>query len=79
MRTYIENSDGTYTYVTSQDEMVDEIAFDFYKTQIGSAEHIYENNQDLSQLDITLPIGTVIRLPAMPASTPKSKQIKLWD
>ncbi len=79
MRTYISNPDGTHSYVANEGEAVDEIAFDFYKTQITSAEFIYSSNQNLSQLSIELPAGTIVILPPLPIRPVSSKQIKLLD
>ncbi len=79
MRKYTEKSDGSYTYVASEGEAIDEIAFDFYRTQVGSAEHVYDNNRDISQLTIELPAGTIVKLPPMPVKKGRTNRIKLWD
>ncbi len=79
MRKYTENADGSYSCVTAQDDMVDEIAFEFYGTHQGSAEHIYSSNPDLSQQPMKLPIGLTIVLPPYSVVEQATDQVQLWD
>ncbi len=78
MRIFIPNADGTSSYVTHDKDMVDDIAQDFYGTQIKTAEHVYDANPDLSLQPMILPAGVVIVLPPFtpPAST--SEHYELW-
>lgn len=78
MRSFVENPDGSFSYFTAKDDMVDEIAFDFYGTHQGTAEHIYDANPGLSEYPIELPIGLTVVLPPFTAQAPQSNQVELW-
>ena len=78
MRKYIENADGSSTYVTAEDDMVDEIAFDFYGHHQRTAEAIYDANPSLSEQPMHLPAGITIRLPVITVADPVTEQVQLW-
>lgn len=57
--------------------MVDQIAFRFYGTSVGTTEAILQANPSLASYDL-LPPGLTITLPAQPPA-PAAAQVKLWQ
>lgn len=76
--TVVEKPDGTAVYETVDGDMVDQIARAFYGTHLGTAELLYERNQDLSLQPLVLGAGVRIVLPPYTPPEPPG-QIKLWD
>lgn len=70
--------DGMAIYRTVDGDMVDQIARAYYGTHLGSAEHVYAWNQDLSLQPLVLAAGISIVLPPFMPPQPTG-QIKLWD
>ena len=66
--TVTELPDGTAEYVTTDGDMIDQIAFAYYGTLLRTAEAIYEANQNLSLLPIVMPAGVRIILPQIRAA-----------
>ncbi len=74
--TYLPN--GGARYVTSQGDVLDLIAFNFYGTHDGTTEALYNANRDLALVPQPFAEGRTIYLP--PPATPKPKaQVQLWD
>ncbi|WP_195161850.1 tail protein X [Mesorhizobium sp. NBSH29] len=73
-----ERPDGTSVYATVDGDMVDQIANAFYGSHLGTAELIYERNQNLSLQPMVLPAGILIILPKYTPPEPPG-QIQLWD
>jgi len=76
--TVTELPNGTAEYVTADGDMIDQIAFAYYGTHLGTAEAIYLANQNLSLAPIVLPAGTRVILPRYERPTPPG-QVQLWD
>lgn len=65
-------------YRTSENDMLDWIAWKHYGTQTGAVEAIMEANPGLADKGDKLPAGLVINLPEI--QKPKTDTIiKLWD
>ena len=65
-------------YRTSENDMLDWIAWRHYGTQAGAVEAIMEANPGLADKGDKLPAGLIIILPEM--QKPKTETIiKLWD
>lgn len=64
-------------YLTSDGDMVDEIAFRHYGSTVGTVEAIYDANRDLAELGPVLSAGVRIVLPDVAVET--DTRVKLWD
>jgi phage tail protein X len=64
-------------YITSEGDMVDAIAYEYYGTHTGTTVAIYEANPGLVDHGPQLPAGLTITLPDLP--TPEPIQIRLYD
>jgi phage tail protein X len=74
--TYLPN--GGASYVTSQGDVLDLIAFNFYGTHAGTTEQLYAANRDLALVPQPYTEGRTILLPP-PAPQKAKAQIQLWD
>lgn len=70
--------DGRSVYLTIDRDMVDQIAFAHYGTNLATTELIYEANPGLSRETMLLPAGVEILLPTFTPPEPP-RQIQLWD
>lgn len=69
---------GGASYVTSQGDVLDLIAFSFYGTHERTTEALYNANRDLALVPQPYEEGLIILLPPPVAQKPKA-QIQLWD
>jgi phage tail protein X len=67
------------TYVTTDDDMIDRIAFRHYGRHEGTVEHVLAHNRHLTAYGPHLPAGITIMLPPLPAADPRSALVRLWD
>jgi phage tail protein X len=74
--TYLPN--GGASYVTSQGDVLDLIAFNFYGTHERTTELLYEANRDLALVPQPYIEGRTILLPPPPPQK-AATQIQLWD
>jgi len=65
-------------YVTVGDQMLDEICYRHYGSEVGTVEWVLGLNPHLAHLPLILPEGTVLFLPEKREDSTK-KEIKLWD
>lgn len=67
------------TYITSEGDTADYIAWKYYGTQDGKVvEQMLEANAGLSDRGPTLPAGLVVVLPDIVKET-AAQGVKLWD
>ena len=67
------------TYITSDGEMVDQIAFAYYgSTANRVVEQLLEANPGLADYGPALPAGVAITLPVIDAPA-ETQGVKLWD
>lgn len=64
---------------TIQGDTVDLICWRHYGRTAGITEQVLEANPGLADLGADLPIGTVIVLPAQPATPTQAPRLQLWD
>ncbi|MBN9308350.1 MAG: tail protein X [Devosia sp.] len=69
---------GGASYVTSQGDVLDLIAFNFYGDHPGNTERLYAANRDLALVPQPYAAGITILLPP-PAPRKPAAQIQLWD
>jgi phage tail protein X len=70
------------TYETQPGDVLDAICHKHYGKTSGNIERVLEANPGLADLDVVLPLGTLIVLPDLPAeneSTPILETARLWD
>jgi phage tail protein X len=66
------------TYITSDSDTVDYIAFKYYGTLSGrTAEKVLEANPGLAEYGPQLPAGVSIAMPVIDTAT-KTSGVKLW-
>lgn len=67
------------TYITSEGELLDQIAFNYYgSTSNRVVEQVLEANAGLADYGPVLPAGLSIALPVIQQPT-ETKGVKLWD
>lgn len=66
------------TYLSKQDEVLDEICRRHYGDRPGSVEQVLEANPGLAELGHRLPAGTRVLLPTIATSIP-APTVALWD
>jgi len=67
------------TYITSQGEMLDQIARKIYGSEQGNTEALLAANPGLAALGPVYPEGIVINLPDVaPVATQRTDTISLW-
>ena len=64
-------------YITSEDEILDEICFRHYGT-MDVVETVLKSNPDTANYKRTLPANLIINFPDID-TTKKVEQINLWD
>lgn len=65
------------TYVSKQGDTLDLVCYEYYHQQSDVVEQVLAANQHLVNLEIILPIGTVINLPIIVKQKVK-KSVVLW-
>ena len=69
----------TSTYLTSDGDTADQIAWDYYGTRDGLAvERLLDANPGLADRGRLLPAGVTITLPDLPTPATQ-KGVRLWD
>lgn len=66
------------TYVTSDGDMVDEIAYATYGSSSGAVEAIYAANPGLADYGPILGSGITITLPDLTAAQKSERKVQLW-
>lgn len=75
-------SDGSAIYRTSDGDMIDQIAHDFYGKHAGNTEAVLNANRDLVDIGPILPAGLIVVLPAKASESSSSQTastVSLWD
>ena len=66
------------TYVTKDNDMLDDICWKQYGQKSGVVEIVLKANSGLAEYGCFLPVGLVITLPSIPKK-PDKITIKLWE
>ena len=70
---------GTTQARSVQGDTVDLICWRTYGRTAGITEQLLEANHGLADLGAELPIGTLVTLPAQPATPTQPARLQLWD
>ena len=62
-----------------QGDTVDLICWRYYGRTAGITEQVLEANPGLADIGAELPIGTLVTLPAQPATPTQATRLQLWD
>lgn len=76
---FVIGADGIASYVTIDDDMVDDIAQFYYGRHRGTTEMVLGANPGLAAMPLKLPAGVVIRLPAHTPTTEARPFRRLWE
>lgn len=71
-------SDFSSTYETIDGDVLDAIIFRLYGAGPDALAAVLEANPHIRDMDVHLPAGTVINLPALPEAAPQAA-VRLWD
>lgn len=67
------------TWLTSDNEMLDDICRRHYGAVPGSVEAALDANPGLAELGPLLPAGLLVELPELSAEERRGETVRLWD
>ncbi|WP_052638076.1 tail protein X [Pseudorhizobium banfieldiae] len=77
---FLTAADGSTIYVTMDGDTVDAVAYARFGVHAKHTEEIYELNPHLVLLDVVLPAGVTIKLPAATVQAPQPRPTRqLWE